>query len=429
MLGRPPSEKTLVDRQLGRNKPVILMESFHIPNHSGDLSAGDVLKTPIQDTDPVNKKYVDDEIAAIPAPDLSAYMKLDQTTPQTTTGTFNFPKVLINGATYDGVSDLQVDGLTTSTSIGTYTLGLKEDVGSMEAEVLVVGGGGGGSGGTNGINYGGGGAGGIVRTNIAMPLTVQTYSVVVGDGGTGTLGGSNAGNGNSSSFNGLVATGGEGNIYDSRYGGSNADYSGGYSDDMIESYSAGGGAGAGADGSEKNGGMGVSNSISGSLVGYGGGGGGNPNGSSGGYGGGDGSTVHGTSGTTNTGGGGGGGDSGNGGGDGGSGIVIIRYLTADITATGGTITTDGDYTIHTFTTNGDFEVTSVTGTTTNIRDVVLHNDLFEFEKGLNAPSYYVNDVEGVDGVAIPVFNDGLTSGQLTSLTISKGIIIDYTTIP
>jgi hypothetical protein len=35
--------------------------------------------------------------------------------------------------------------------------------------------------------------------------------------------------------------------------------------------------------------------------------------------------------------------------------VEIRYLTADLAgATGGTITTDGAYTVHTFTTSGDF---------------------------------------------------------------------------
>jgi hypothetical protein len=39
------------------------------------------------------------------------------------------------------------------------------------------------------------------------------------------------------------------------------------------------------------------------------------------------------------------------GGAGGSGVVIVRYLTADLagrTVTGGTITTSGSYTIHTF---------------------------------------------------------------------------------
>ena len=61
--GRPPSAKTLVDRQLGRNiqHPVLPAgESFHIPNHSGDHSAGRVDSDPTQDLDLINKKYVDD---------------------------------------------------------------------------------------------------------------------------------------------------------------------------------------------------------------------------------------------------------------------------------------------------------------------------------------------------------------------------------
>ena len=61
--GRPPSAKTLVDRQLGRNiKTPILPagDSFVVPNHSGDHSEGRVDTTPTQDLDLVNKKYVDD---------------------------------------------------------------------------------------------------------------------------------------------------------------------------------------------------------------------------------------------------------------------------------------------------------------------------------------------------------------------------------
>src|SRR3990167_35185 len=37
---------------------------IYLPNHSGDLSAGRVLKTPTTSTQPVNKSYVDDEIAS-----------------------------------------------------------------------------------------------------------------------------------------------------------------------------------------------------------------------------------------------------------------------------------------------------------------------------------------------------------------------------
>lgn len=69
----------------------------------------------------------------------------------------------------------------------------------------------------------------------------------------------------------------------------------------------------------------------------------------------------GTSAPANSGGGGGAGQNGgsnSNGGSGGSGIVIVRYLTANAptTATGGTITFAGDYTIHTFTSSGTFTI-------------------------------------------------------------------------
>ncbi len=63
--GRPPSAKTLVDKQLGRNvkHPVLPAgDSFVVPNHSGDHSEGRVDKTPDSDLDLVNKAYVDNEI-------------------------------------------------------------------------------------------------------------------------------------------------------------------------------------------------------------------------------------------------------------------------------------------------------------------------------------------------------------------------------
>ncbi len=59
---RPPSAKTLVDRQLGRNvkNPILpTSDGFVVPNHSGDHSAGLVEKTPVNEKDLVNKKYVD----------------------------------------------------------------------------------------------------------------------------------------------------------------------------------------------------------------------------------------------------------------------------------------------------------------------------------------------------------------------------------
>lgn len=54
-------EKRLVNRQLGikRNQGVIPADSYVIPNHSGDHSAGST-GTPVNDLDIANKKYVDE---------------------------------------------------------------------------------------------------------------------------------------------------------------------------------------------------------------------------------------------------------------------------------------------------------------------------------------------------------------------------------
>ncbi len=60
--GRPPSAKTLVDRQLGRNvqHPILPAgDGFVVPNHSGDHSEGRVDSDPVNALDLVNKKYVD----------------------------------------------------------------------------------------------------------------------------------------------------------------------------------------------------------------------------------------------------------------------------------------------------------------------------------------------------------------------------------
>lgn len=68
--GRPPSAKTLVDRQLGRNinnQVIPAGTEFVIPNHAGDHSAGRVDTTPTQDLDLVNKKYVDDNVFTLPS--------------------------------------------------------------------------------------------------------------------------------------------------------------------------------------------------------------------------------------------------------------------------------------------------------------------------------------------------------------------------
>jgi hypothetical protein len=266
-------------------------------------------------------------------------------------------------------------------------------------EYLVVAGGGGGGDGAGG-GGGGGGAGGY-KTATDYAVTAQAYTITIGAGGAnapsdGAVGSS----GNDSIFSTITSLGGgggtgyntSGSIGGSGGGGGSGDGGGskigiagtvgqgnnGGNGETVTVETSGGGGGSNAvgtngDGTDTrgNGGAGSSSSITGSAVTRAGGGGGSggaaaPNGGDGGIGGGgDGAlrTVSaGTAGTANTGGGGGGGSIislGYGAGGGGSGIVIIRYLTDTMTATGGTITTSGSYTIHTFTTSGTFEVTDI----------------------------------------------------------------------
>lgn len=80
-------------------------------------------------------------------------------------------------------------------------------------EILVVAGGGGGGGGNGDVKRrgGGGGAGGLthVPASAGYSLSVQTYSVTVGDGGSGSPGmNSSASNGGDSWFGGIQAIGG-----------------------------------------------------------------------------------------------------------------------------------------------------------------------------------------------------------------------------
>jgi len=59
-------------RNIKRAEPKIPIASgMYIPNHSGDHKAGIIRQTPVKDTDLVNKKYIDDEIAGI---DLSVFV-------------------------------------------------------------------------------------------------------------------------------------------------------------------------------------------------------------------------------------------------------------------------------------------------------------------------------------------------------------------
>lgn len=240
--------------------------------------------------------------------------------------------------------------------------------------LVVAGGGGGGS--AAGLNCGGGGAGGLIFNDAFQIERNHDYSVVVGNGGTQET------NGQNSSFSSLIAIGGGhgGCSTVPTIGGSGGGarcwdgtqaagtigqgYAGGVGNGA--NYGAGGGGGAAEPGNTNvagAGGDGLGFDISGTLAYYGGGGGG---GTSGGPsqlaplgGGGRGAYYPNPAGNglANFGGGGGGGSDGStAGGIGGSGVIIIRYLTSSVIANGGTITADGDYTIHTFTSSGTFSV-------------------------------------------------------------------------
>jgi len=233
--------------------------------------------------------------------------------------------------------------------------------GSLTCDVMVVAGG--GAGGTGG----GGGAGGLVYTTVLV--TVQSYPVTVGNGGTGVQY-VQGGNGSNSSFGGITAIGGGGGgkadangsaggsgggggqntqiggVFYGGFGTSGQGNSGGTTPGLGNSPSGGGGGagtvgGNGSGSGPGNGGVGSAYNISGASTYYAGGGGGgsyNLGAGAGGQGGGGtgSSTGTGGAGTPNTGGGGGGagtGGSGSGiGGNGGSGIVIVRYSISQVSS-------------------------------------------------------------------------------------------------
>jgi hypothetical protein len=242
--------------------------------------------------------------------------------------------------------------------------------------LLIAGGGGGGRGQSSTRAAAGGGAGGFIeKFNQSVPI--GNHSIVIGTGGTGSSTNNTAGaNGVNSEFGSLdTAVGGGGGAGGATAGSSGGSGGGGGAGSgaggtatsgqgniggLGGSASGGGGGGAGAAGSAGgtnggNGGGGVVSTITGETL-AGGGGGGGASGIHGTANGGGGAGG-GVSATSNTGGGGGGGTyAGGNGGNGGSGKIVVRYVTGTISATGGTVTIDGIYTLHTFTSNGTFNI-------------------------------------------------------------------------
>jgi len=284
--------------------------------------------------------------------------------------------IVATGGTITCCGDYKIH---TFTADGTFTICTAPNPANNNVDYLVVAGGGGG--GTP--RSGGGGAGGFresknpaapwtaspLASATSLPVSIQSYPIIVGGGGPGGgPGGSNPGvQGSNSSFSTITSTGGGYGGDDDIVGGTGGSggggggggvYAGGAGNTpptspaqgnngaTTTSYiptpvpiSGGGGGGATAAGSTNvvggggPGGAGATTSISATPTAYaGGGGGGSGDGGTGGTGGTGGggaggpSGNPGTAGTTNTGGGGGGaGGCGPCGGSGGSGIVIIRY--------------------------------------------------------------------------------------------------------
>ena len=279
----------------------------------------------------------------------------------------------------------------------------------------------------------GGGGGGAMG-----PSPFQDASSKGGIGGSG---------GGSGFRNGPTGTGSAATPYNASpvqgfIGGGNLNYSPGYA--------TGGGGGAGGAGglggpSPNNGpgGLGLQNAITGTNSFYAGGGGGStyrnayrvpgPGGSGiGGDGGGAYPNTAGVggNGVVNTGSGGGGGNAGTGsvamaGGSGGSGVVILRYATADVTGytvTGAapTETTDGTDTILSFTTVGTGTITFTTPpqpfSGTKVTTPVTNFDKPLTEEGLKIPSgTSSNQPTGVTGM---VRNDTTQSSKGSSSAIT-----------
>jgi len=271
-----------------------------------------------------------------------------------------------SGGTITTSGNFKIHTFTGSGALCVSAVGNAAGGGSKVSYMVVAGGGGGGN------NYGGGGGGGGFREGkqacggyTASPLaatpcsglaiSVQPYPITIGAGGAGGTGPSRAGGtGANSVFSSITSAGGGGGAGNGEAPGGLSGGSGGGGSGPCTGATGGrsagsgntppvsppqgtggvtvtaaqwGGAGGGATaaGSVRAGGVGATNTITGSPVGRAGGGGGGPGAGAGPQPGAasarDGGGTYGTAGAANTGGG--------GGADcvaaGGSGVVIIRY--------------------------------------------------------------------------------------------------------
>lgn len=349
--------------------------------------------------DPANPASVAYTITGVTSADINGSSLTGTMTVTNSQATLNIPTVVKKATTN-----------TLTVTAGAYSISVTITT-SFSCEILLIAGGGsGGNHSTTNAN-GGGGAGGVRQVTVSLSGGSNAVSVGAGGaaianattgnglkGGDSSIGGYSAiggGGGGSTglAFSAAAQSGGSGggNAYAQSGGGQGTagqGYNGGQSS---TTWTGAGGGGAGAVGETGNtsatggnGGIGITNAWTGSTVYLAGGGGGGGNSSEragdGFYGGGRGSgstsyysynvytnevnaTTKGSgipTAVVNSGGGGGGGSywAANGGwstgsGAGGSGRVLIRYAGAP-TATGGTITQSGGYTIHQYLTSGTF---------------------------------------------------------------------------
>jgi len=219
---------------------------------------------------------------------------------------------------------------------------------ALSIEAFVVSGGGGG--GNKSGNGGGGGGGGGQTQSAVQVIGSGTYVATVGGGGGAT------GGGGVSSITLLTSVSSSGG------GAGGTPTTAGSGGAGVTANGANGSAGLGT-GTPAVGGAGIANSFNGtSVIRSPGGCGGTVNPGylpafgPGRFGDGGNFDYQGTAGEVNKGGGGGGGGNLGTGNAGGSGVVIVRYLTADasgLSITGGTATTSGSYTVRTFTSTGN----------------------------------------------------------------------------
>jgi hypothetical protein len=326
-------------------------------------------------------------------------------------------------------------------------------IASADIEYLVVAG---GSSGGRGLSRsgGGGGAGGYISSSLSSIESGSLITVTVGAGGAAVSSDGSGNDGGDSSiasstgtnFTTVTSTGGGGGGYPgsgrdggsggggahgSQVGGSGISGQGFDGGDGFGEfpYSAGGGGGASEVGEDSSadvagdGGDGKASSITGTSTTYaggGGGGGGGTAGSGGTGGGGAGSSSTGTSGTANTGGGGGGARSTSG--AGGSGVVILAYPTASISATGGIRTFFNDRVAHTFNSSGTFTVGGLKTYTHNTLDVFGDSSclaLYTLDGNANdTGGTYNGTASNITYNQSYINNGGVFNGSSSKITVS-----------